>query len=181
MIQYQKILQMYFNGDSQRTIAAATGHSWRTVKDVIYRAENKNIIELKPEMDNLWLFGFLYPERQTFEGGYYPVNWEYIHKELMKKNVTLQLLHREYKEKARNSKKYPYSYTSFTRGYRQYADKYNLTMPIKKKPGELVEVDWIGSTLPVTDCNTGNEEKAYLFVASLPFSQFFYVEAFSRR
>lgn len=120
MIQYQKILQMYFNGDSQRTIAAATGHSWRTVKDVIYRAENKNIIELKPEMDNLWLFGFLYPERQTFERGYYPVNWEYIHKELMKKNVTLQLLHREYKEKARNSKKYPYSYTSFTRGYRLF-------------------------------------------------------------
>ncbi|WP_237566247.1 helix-turn-helix domain containing protein [Paenibacillus sp. EZ-K15] len=89
MIQYQKILQMYFNGNSQRTIVAATGHSWRTVKDVIHRAENKNIIELKPEMDNLWLFGFLYPERQTFERGYYPVNWEYIHKELMKKNVTL--------------------------------------------------------------------------------------------
>lgn len=51
-------------------------------------------------------------------------------------------------------------------------------MPIKRKPGELVEVDWIGSTLPVTNCSTGNNEKAHLFVASLPFSHYFYVEAF---
>ncbi|MGN7427738.1 hypothetical protein ACTHQT_19085 [Cytobacillus praedii] len=114
------------------------------------RAIEKNIQELTDEMDDPWLFGYLY----------YPVNWEYIHKELMKKNVTLQLLHREYEDKARNSKKMPYSYTSFCRGYRSYAHKYKLTMPIKRKPGELVEVDWVGSTLKVIDCETGNEEKS---------------------
>ncbi|UOQ84622.1 IS21 family transposase [Gracilibacillus salinarum] len=178
MINYKKILQLYFDNVSQRTISSTTSHSRHTIRDVIQRANEKGLTETTDEMDNLWLFELLYPERQTFERGYYPVNWEYVHKELMKKNVTLQLLHREYKEKAKSSKKFPYSYTSFCRGYRSYASKYNLTMPIKRKPGELVEIDWIGSTLPVIDSETGIEEKAYLFVATFPYSQYFYVEAF---
>lgn len=135
---------MYFIGSPQRTISAATGHSRHTIRDVVNRAIEKDIQELTDEMDDSWLFGYLYPERQVFERGYYPVNWEYINKELMKKNVTLQLLHREYEDKARNSIKMPYSYTSFCRGYRSYAHKYKITMPIKRKPGELVEVDWVG-------------------------------------
>lgn len=178
MIDYKKILQMHFDHTSQRTIESALGHSRHTISDVIKRSQAKGITELTEEMDNKWLFGLLYPERQAFERGYYPVNWEYIHKELMKKNVTLQLLHREYTENSRHSKKFPYSYTSFCRGYKDYARKYDLTMPIKRKPGELVELDWAGSVLYVQNHETGELDKAYLFVATLPFSQYFYVEAF---
>ncbi|MEH7026134.1 IS21 family transposase [Bacillus wiedmannii] len=178
MINYLKILQMYFNGNSQRTISASTGHSRTTIGEVIQRANQKNITELTKEMDNLWVFNYLFPERQIIEKGYFPINWKYVHKELMKKNVTLHLLHKEYETSARNAKKIPYSYSTFCRRYRSYAKTYKLTMPIKRKPGELMEVDWVGSSLNLIDCETGQNEKVYLFIATLPYSQYFYVEGF---
>lgn len=50
-------------------------------------------------------------------------------------------------------------------------------MPIRRKPGEIMEVDWAGSTLHVTDRFTGEDIPAYVFIATLPYSQFSYVEA----
>lgn len=51
-------------------------------------------------------------------------------------------------------------------------------MPIRRKPGEILEVDWAGSTLHVFDRDTGEKVKAYVFIATLPYSQYSYVEAF---
>ncbi len=51
--------------------------------------------------------------------------------------------------------------------YREYATVTKATMHIEHKPGEKLEVDWAGQTLPVIDTITGTEAKAYLFVATL--------------
>ncbi|GGL64594.1 hypothetical protein [Sporolactobacillus putidus] len=40
-----------------------------------------------------------------------------------------------------------------------------------------MEVDWTGSTASVIDRDTGEKIKAYLFIATLPCSQFSYAEA----
>lgn len=178
MFQYRKILEMHFDGFSQRTIASSTGHARRNISIIIQRAKEKDLITLEDDMSNEWLGQYLFPERETFEKGYFPPNWDYIHKELMKKNVTLTLLHREYEYKARNLSKIPYSYRSFCVKYQEYARKFKFTMPIKRKPGEIIEVDWAGSTLGVIDRDTGELIKAYVFIATLPYSQLSYVEAF---
>ncbi|HHX60363.1 MAG TPA: transposase [Epulopiscium sp.] len=39
-------------------------------------------------------------------------------------------------------------------------------------------MDWAGSTLKVTDRSTGEDLTAYVFIATLPYSQYSYVEAF---
>ncbi|WP_235822822.1 IS21 family transposase [Cytobacillus massiliigabonensis] len=56
--------------------------------------------------------------------------------------------------------------------------KYKLTMPIRRKPGEIMEVDWAGSILHIIDRFTGEKIPAYVFIAALPYSQLSYVEAF---
>lgn len=61
--------------------------------------------------------------------------------------MTLKLLHHEYSTSARDAGKIPYAYRSFAEKYGKYAKKYKLTMPIRRKPGEIMEVNWAGATL----------------------------------
>ena len=51
-------------------------------------------------------------------------------------------------------------------------------MHIQRKPGEHMEVDWAGQTAELTDLDTGEAIKVYLFVAALPYSGYAYAEAF---
>lgn len=178
MIDYRKILALSFDHISQRTISASTGHARNTVSDVIRRAAKLNVTSLNDTMTNVWLEEYLYPEKQPIEKGYCPVDWEYVHKELQKKHVTLKLLHHEYAVAAKEDKKIPYAYRTFAEKYGYYARKFKLTMPLKRKPGEIMEVDWAGATLSIQDRATGEDLKAYVFVAALPYSQMMYVEAF---
>ena len=52
-------------------------------------------------------------------------------------------------------------------------------MRIHHKPGDAMEVDWAGQTLPIYDSVTGEEFPAYLFIAVLPCSGYTYAEATS--
>lgn len=178
MIQYRKILELYFQGLSNRTISSSTGSSRNTIASIIQRAKDKEIEHLAEHMTNQWLSEMLFPEKQAVERGYYPLDLEFIHKELFKKNMTLRLLHREYAEQAEGSNKLAYSYRSFADKYGRFASKHKATMPLKKKPGEELEVDWAGSTLSVTDPNTGEPITVYIFVATLSYSQYSYVDGF---
>ena len=178
MINYRKVLELYFDGISQRTISSSTGDSRNTVSDVVQRSKKLGVENLNDTMTNPWLESFLFPEKQAIEKGYFPVDWEKVHKELQRKNVTLILLHYEYAAEARESGKVPYAYRTFTEKYGKYARKYKLTMPIRRKPGEIMEVDWAGSILEIMDRSTGEVIPAYVFIATLPYSQFSYVEAF---
>lgn len=93
MISCRKILDLHLEGISQRTISASTGLSRNTVASVIKIAKARGIHSLTDKMTDSWLNEFLFPEKQAVEKGYYPVDWERVHKELQKKNVTLKLLH----------------------------------------------------------------------------------------
>lgn len=52
-------------------------------------------------------------------------------------------------------------------------------MHIPRRPAETVEVDWAGDPAHVIDPDTDELTEAYLFVATLSYSQYTYVEAFS--
>lgn len=179
MLKYRKILELQFKGTSQRTIAPAVGHSRTTISEVIKRARKKGISELTEVMDDQWLCEYLFPEKQAIEQGYYPPDWEYVHRELQRKNVTLMLLHLEYSENARESNKVPYSYRTFAEKYRKFAKKTQATMPIRRKPGEIIETDWVGSVLSLKSDQHSEKIPVYIFVAALPYSQYAYAEGFT--
>ena len=51
-------------------------------------------------------------------------------------------------------------------------------MHLNHKPGEVMQVDWAGDTAAVIDTDTGEIIPAYVFVATLPYSGYSYVETF---
>ena len=51
-------------------------------------------------------------------------------------------------------------------------------MHLNHKPGEVMQVDWAGDTAAVIDTDTGEMIPVYVFVATLPYSGYSYVEAF---
>ena len=177
MYPYRKILELHADEVSLRSIAIMTQHSRQKVTEIITLAEQKGIkVPLEEEMTDPWLEDFLYPEKKQEASGRHLMDFEYIHKELAKPNVTLTLLHDEYVNKAKVSGKVPYAYRTFAEHYQSYAMKYKATMRIRRKPGELLEVDWAGTTLSVLDSDTGRIIPVYVFIATLPCSQLFYVE-----
>jgi transposase len=166
-------------GISIRSIAAAMGNSRQKVTEIIRKAEDKGlVVPLPEEMTDKWLEEFLFPEQQLEAKGRHLPDFNLVHKELAKPNVTLTLLHEEYEVECRTSGKIPYAYRSFCDYYTSFAKKYKATMRIRRKPGEIMEVDWAGSTSYIVDRDTGEKIKAYVFVAVLPCSQISYAEAF---
>lgn len=83
---------------------------------------------------------------------------------------TSRRTHKEYEHEARTQNKMPYAYRTFCEKYGQYGKKYKLTITFHRKPGEIFEVDWAGSTLTVKDSDNGQDNKIYIFVATWPFS-----------
>ena len=51
-------------------------------------------------------------------------------------------------------------------------------MHLNHKPGEVIQMDWVGDTAAAIDTDTGEIIPAYVFVATLPYSGYSYVEAF---
>ena len=91
----------------------------------------------------------------------------------------MTLLWDEYRQKAETLGKRPYMPTQFGDKYRTWTRVTKATMRIHHKPGDAMEVDWAGQTLPIYDSVTGESYPVYLFIAVLPCSGYTYAEATS--
>jgi transposase len=148
------------------------GHS--TVGEYLRRAKDAGLPWPLPEdMDDSALENLLYPPPAD-RGTKRPVpDWDYIHKELKKKHVTLFLLWQEYKET------YPdgYEYSWFCRNYKQWSGTIDVTMRCNHRAGEKLFVDYAGHTIPIIDTRTGEIREAQIFVATLGASNYPSAEA----
>ena len=177
MVDYREILRLSDQGYSQRQIETSVGSSRHTISEVLETANAKGIKwPLEDDVSNEDLQGILFPEKYASTSGYMEPDYERIHAELAKPGVTLTLLWAEYNEKCISTGKRPYMMTQFGDKYRRWARITKATMRIHHKPGDAMEVDWAGQTLPVYDAVTGEVSKAYLFVAVLPCSCYAYAE-----
>lgn len=179
MVDYKAILRLNSEKLSLRQIAARVGNSHHTVKNVIDTAAKNGVAwPIEEDVTNQELEKLLFPDRMVSKNVMYAEpDYSYIHKELSKKGVTLTLLWNEYCERCRANGAIPYRSTQFCDKYRRWAKVTKATMRINHKPGETMQVDWAGGTIPYYDSVTGEEFKAYLFVAVLPCSGIIYVEA----
>ena len=178
MTNYRKILEMHSQGFSQRSIESSVHSSHQTVKAALDRAKELNISwPLDDNVTNEVLDELFYGELKSGITPYAAIDYSYIHRELSKKGVTLTLLWNEYCERAYANGEKPYMSTQFGDKYRRWARVTKATMRVTHKPGDTMQVDWAGGTIPYYDPITGEEYKAYLFVAALPCSSYLYVEA----
>ena len=111
--------------------------------------------------------------------GYLTPDWKVIRRELARIGVTLLRLHAEYQRDAAYAGKNAYSYSYFAKSYRSFCKAKRLVMRIEHKPGEVVEYDWSGKSMSYMDSTTGKAVEMHLFVAVLPYSQYFYVNAYT--
>lgn len=178
MTNYREILRLHSLGLNKMEIAASMCCSRNTAAGVIRRAEACGLsYPLPVEMSDKQLAEALFPTASA-KPVYKMPDYAYVHKELQRDGVTLNLLWLEYCEACWNAGELPYQSTQFNKYYNDYVAKTNATLHLNHKPGEILQVDWAGDTAAVIDTDTGEAIPAYIFVASLPYSGYSYVEAF---
>jgi transposase len=101
------------------------------------------------------------------------IDFPFIHQELRRKSVTLQLLWEEHKLKAIH----PISYNHFCLLYRAWKKTQPRSMRQTHKAGDKVFVDYAGPTFEIIDPDTGEIRKAQIFVGILGASNYTYAEA----
>ena len=99
---------------------------------------------------------------------------EYIHNELKKKSVTLQLLWYEYKQN--NPDGYQFSY--FCELYQKWVKKLDISLRQRHRAGEKLFIDYAGQTVPIHDPETGKVTEAQIFIAVLGASNYTFAKAF---
>jgi len=104
-------------------------------------------------------------------------NYAWIHQELKRPGVTLQLLWEEY---ARGNR-LAYKYTSFCIKYRAWVVSLARSMRQTHVAGEKLFVDYAGQTVPIFDAATGEITPAQIFVAVLGASNYTYACATARQ
>ena len=176
--QIRRIIE-FFNSDlSVRQTAQVLHVSRNVISDiqVKYEKSGYKLEDLLGKSDDE-LYGIFYPDKFIAKQPYANVDYGYVHSELKKTGVTLKLLWEEYVERCKKEKTSYCSYATFARNYTFHTRQTGYTSAIKHRPGETVEVDWAGKTMFYTEKNTGKNIPVYLFVATMPYSQYVYVEA----
>ena len=103
-----------------------------------------------------------------------PPDYVWVHQELKRKGVTLQLLWEEYQAQCAGK---AWGYTSFCTHYRTWQTSLKRSMRQTHRAGEKLFVDYAGHTLPITDASTGEIRPAQLFVAVLGASNYTFAMA----
>ena len=178
MTNYREILRLKSLGLNNSQIAAGCSISRTTVLKVVQRANDCNLnFTSAQELSDNELSKLLFPSENN-KPVYKMPDYEYVHREMAKSGVTLTLLWLEYCDRCRDNQEMPYQFTQFKKYYRDFVLKTKATMHINRKPGEIMEVDWAGQTATIIDTDTGEIIPAYVFVATLSYSGYGYVEAF---
>lgn len=176
-INVKLILELRKAGLSRNMIAATRHMSKNSVGDVIHISDERGItFDDVSSLDEDAVYRMFYPDKHATENLYHQPDYEYVHKELKRVGVTLKLLWQEYQERCRTEGKLPMGYTKFCNGYSDFTIVNKLTNHLDHKPGAAVEVDWSGPTMSYVDTSTGEIRTVYLFVGTLPYSQYSYVE-----
>ena len=150
---------------SVREVARATSSSVGVVSTVTGRAREagldaKSVAELDDDVLEARVYG-----PRTGTGRRDPKRplpdpvW--MHTELRRPGVTLELLHLEYLEAHANG----YRYTAFCDVYRRWLSRQQLSMRQVHRGGERMYVDYSGKKARVVEPSTGEAHEVELFVA----------------
>lgn len=159
---------------SYRDIGDSLGISIGAVSSYLYRARAANINWPLPEgITEQALYDKLFLPVETAYKTRIEPDWQYIHKELHRKGMTLLLLWREYREQHKEG----VSYSRFCHLYQEYTKTVTPVMRQVYKGGEKSFVDYAGMHVEWLDIFSGEIFQAEIFVGCLGASQFIFVEA----
>lgn len=176
-INVKLILELRKANMSRNEIVATRHMSKNSVSDVIHLSAELGITyDDVADVDTDTIYRIFYPDKHATELLYTDPDYEYLHKELTRVVVNLKLLWNEYTDKFTTAHTIPMGYTKFCSGYSDSTVENKLTNHLEHKPGVITEVDWSGTTMCYVDNSTGEVITVYLFVDTLHYSQYSYVE-----
>ena len=157
-----------------RDIGRALGISAGTVGETVVRAKVLGLDWATIcTLDDVQLETRMYGLRAGRHSARPPPDLAYIHTELRRAGVTLQVLHIEYLENDPNG----YRYTAFCNLYRQWRKKRAATMRQQHRAGDKTFLDYSGKRPHLVDPVTGEHIPVELYVAVLGASSYTFAEA----
>ena len=182
MRRIREVLRLKYElGRNHRQISAATGLSKGSVSEYLRRARDAGVTwAVARELCDGELEGRLFktPGR-NLPADRVPVDCEWVHREMRRKGVTLQLLWVEYRDAARHDaqRRRPYQYSQFCERYRLFRKRVGASMRQHHRAGEKAFVDYSGVKPTIVDRETGEVVEVELYVAVLGASSFTFAEA----
>jgi len=175
-IKAKLVLRLRAEGFTGRQIAAQ-GMSRTSVAAVIDAADREGIgWDDVADLEEAEVYARLFPGRGEHDSVHAQPDWDGVHRELARVGVTLKLLHGEYVDTCRAAGSTAMGYDRFCKTYQRHVLIAGAASRVGHKAGQTVEVDWSGKTMALTDPVTGAQTRVYLFVGTLPFSRYSFVE-----
>lgn len=174
MRKIREVLRLHFHGRTGREIARSVHCARATAAEYIRRAQLAGMLdwnEVLPLSDDE-LEGRLFPPIEKKGPTRAFPDFQYIHGELRRPGVTLELLWQEYRTEHPDG----YGRSRFSGLYRDWSRKLSLVMRQTHRAGEKAFVDYCDG-LPLTDPKTGAVTMTQLFVGTLGASSYTYAEA----
>lgn len=171
----KEILRLKHQGRSHREIARSIRLSVGGIAETLRRAREAELDwERVAQLDEGDLEQRLYRNRPSHRTGRPLPDPAYIHTELRRKGVTLQLLHLEY---LADHPERGYGYTQFCDIYKRWLGRQRPTMRQVHRAGERTFLDYAGDHPSIVDPETGELVEVELFLAVLGASSFTFAEA----
>jgi hypothetical protein len=156
----KEILRLSQMGLSQRDVASATDCSLGMVNVVLAQVKGAGIKD-PLSLETKELGSIIYPPGKRKWKEKAEPDFEYVDREMKRKEVTLFLLWEEYKMKSPEG----CMYSQFCAKYREYRKRNSVYMRKFYKAGERMLVDWAGLTMKYAD-GKGDEKKVYICASS---------------
>jgi transposase len=182
MRKVREVLRLKFEcGRSHREIATSCELSPASVSDYLRRAKSASLTwDEACGMSDAAVEARLFRQVGRNEPSpRAPVDFAWVHRELSRTGVTLQLLWAEYVEAAapRADALRPYQYSQFCDSYARWRATLAISMRQVHRAGEKLFVDYSGKKPRIVDSTTGEVTEVELFVAVLGASNYTYAEA----
>ena len=177
MRKFKEVLRLKFDTDlSNRQIAKSCSTSHVTVGKYLALAEKAALSWPLPEnLDDTGIENLLVEQapRKPSQKPAMP-SMQYLHQELQRKHVTLQLLWYEYKQHTPDG----YQYSYFCELYHLWVKKLDVSLRQHHRAGEKAFIDYAGQTVAIIDPETGTLQcDAQIFIATLGASNYTFAEA----
>lgn len=174
MRKIREVMRLHAAGLTGRQIAQSAGMARSTVAECLRRVEAAGLAWPLPEsLTETTLEQRLYPATAPACDPRPAADWTWVHRELHRKGVTLQLLWEEYREQHPEG----YRYSRFCDLFRRWQRRIDVVMRQEHRAGEKLFVDYAGQTVEIVDRQTGEIRRAQIFVAVLGASSYCFAEA----
>lgn len=179
MRQIRNVLRLHLEaGLTYGQIGRALGVPKSTVGKIVVLARVAGIDWAEVQgLDDASLEARLYQPAVPRSARHLEPDFAYLHQELKRPGVTLQLLWEEYARANAQA----YKYTSFCVKYRKWAACLKRSMRQTHIAGDKLFADYAGQSVPIIDAVTGQIRAAQVFVALLGASNYTYACATERQ